>query len=214
MLSKNISRICLSVIICLTLVLSATACNANKSSNSNQYKTQNAKTKQNEKSKPKANSKQNEKSKPSAKSKQTAKSKTSAKSNQNANMKQKTKSTEHLYSTPPVSRSALPKQVSDRVSHMDGVDKATVLVSNQDILVGVDAKKGKDPKVVEEYVRHHLTLDQPGYRVHVTSDKKLHARIRNLNTKVNGGHPIQHFSNDVKAILKDIGKTVTAPFKR
>ncbi|WP_435921806.1 YhcN/YlaJ family sporulation lipoprotein [Paenibacillus sp. DYY-L-2] len=202
MLSKNISRICLTVIICLSLVLSATACNANKSSNSNQYKTQNAKTKQNEKSKPKANSKQNEKSKPSAKSKQ------------NANMKQKAKNTEHLYSTPPVSRSALPKQLSDRVSHMDGVDKATVLVSNQDILVGVDAKKGKDPKVVEENVRHHLTLDQPGYRVHVTSDKKLHARIRNLNTKVNGGHPIQHFSNDVKAILRDIGKTVTAPFKR
>lgn len=190
MLSKNISRICLTVIICLTLILSATACNANKSSNTNQYKTQNAKTKQNEKSKP------------------------SAKSKQNANMKQKTKNTEHLYSTPPVSRSALPKQISDRVSHMDGVDKATVLVSNQDILVGVDAKKGKDPKVVEEYVRHHLTLDQPGYRVHVTSDKKLHARIRNLNTKVNGGHSIQHFSNDVRTILKDIGKTVTAPFKR
>lgn len=203
--SKNITRICLAVMVSIPLVLSATACNtnrqadnagntdnsgtANKANNGNgaaQYKTQ--------------NEKQN-----GAKQNNTAK--------QNADRDQRA-NTEHLYSTVPIARSALPKQISDRVSHIAGVDKATVLVSNRDILVGVDAKKGEDPGIVEEHVRHRLTLDQPRYRVHVTSDKKMHERIRKLNTQVNGGHPVQNFTNDVGAIITDIGKTMTAPFKK
>lgn len=56
--------------------------------------------------------------------------------------------------------------------------------------------------------------------MHVTSDNNLHMRIRTLNTDTNGnnnditpGQPVRDVGRDIADLIRDIGRTVTAPFR-
>lgn len=111
------------------------------------------------------------------------------------------------------------KAASDKIAKhvytVKGVSKATVIVHNRDAIVGIDVKRGENAKAVENQVREAVARSEPGYTVHVTSDKQYHARIRSLQSQMKpiDGHPVRNFSEDVGTLLRDIGHTVTAPFR-
>ncbi|MNI65660.1 Sporulation lipoprotein [compost metagenome] len=105
------------------------------------------------------------------------------------------------------------KKITDEVLKVKGVSKATVLVHDKDVVVGIDVKKGEPATSVEDKVRNKVESSKPGYFVHVTSEKKLHERIKTLNTKMTGKNPVKTLGNDVGIIIQDIGKAVRAPFQ-
>ncbi|SDF73774.1 Sporulation lipoprotein YhcN/YlaJ (Spore_YhcN_YlaJ) [Fontibacillus panacisegetis] len=129
--------------------------------------------------------------------------------NKSANSaKPKTKSVQNKKAINPVT-----KKISDEVLKVKGVSKATVLVHDKDVVVGIDVKKGEPATSVEENVRYRVEGSKPGYFVHVTSDKKIHERIKKLNTKMTGKNSVKTLGNDVGVIIQDIGKTIRAPFQ-
>ncbi|MEF2968840.1 YhcN/YlaJ family sporulation lipoprotein [Paenibacillus sp. M1] len=198
--SKNFFRFIIFVLL-TALVFSLTACNTNQTANrsAKSSKTQNVQSKST-----KANKAKSQKSQAKQPKANQAKS---------PGAKQSGKQTSHLYSTPPIKRKPLPMQISDKVTKTNGVQKATVIVHNNDIVVGLDTK-GSNPTIVEENVRHQIKVNYPQYAVHVTSDQKLHAKIKKLNTKMNGAKPVKTLTKDIKTVIADIGKTVRAPFKK
>ena len=84
-------------------------------------------------------------------------------------------------------------------------------------------KKGANVKEVENNVRQRVQAKEPGYKVHVTSDAKIHTRIHtiyttmntnmNNNMRNNPGHPVRALGTDMADVIRDIGRTVTAPFR-
>lgn len=113
------------------------------------------------------------------------------------------------------SNKAASDKIAKHVYAVKGVSKATVLVHNRDAIVGIDVKHGENAKTVENQVRQAVERSEPGYAVHVTSDKQYHARIQSLNSQMKplDGHPVRNFSEDVATLLRDIGQTVSAPFR-
>ncbi|RKD22063.1 hypothetical protein BEP19_13395 [Ammoniphilus oxalaticus] len=110
------------------------------------------------------------------------------------------------------------------------VTKATAIANGNDIVIGIDVKQGADRNKVEQNVRQKVKANQSGYNIHVTSDSKIHSRIHNVSTRMangmndmtnnmsnnnnnNSGHPVRALGNDVADIIRDIGRTVTAPFR-
>ncbi|MBB6692353.1 YhcN/YlaJ family sporulation lipoprotein [Cohnella xylanilytica] len=117
--------------------------------------------------------------------------------------------------------SAFDKQTSDvisrHVANVKGVRKTTVLVHGREAIIGIDVKGGENRAKVENDVRHSVQTFKPGYRVHVTADKNLHARIQSIHAqslKPLDGHPVRNFAQDVGILIRDIGRTAAAPFRK
>lgn len=111
----------------------------------------------------------------------------------------------------------LDQNVANRMARIaadiDGVTKATAVIHGKDAIVGVDVDKRKNTKIVETNVYNAVQKADPAYRVHITSNADLNQRIRVLNTQMKTGHPLQNIGQDFSTILRDIGRTITAPFK-
>jgi len=110
------------------------------------------------------------------------------------------------------------KDISDKivkqVASVKGVNKATVVVHNRDVIVGLDVKSGQNTAAVTRNVKHKVEKAKPGYKVHVTTDKKMHTRIQSIHQQQMvplDGHPVRNFATDIGVLIKDIGRTVTAP---
>jgi len=110
---------------------------------------------------------------------------------------------------------ALEDKLARHATGVKGVDKATVVVYDDDVLVGIDVKPGENSASVARQVKRSLERAEKGYDVHVTTDKKYHSRIMDMHTNMMpmDGHPIRDFSHDVGVLIRDIGRTVTAPFR-
>ncbi|WP_047153014.1 YhcN/YlaJ family sporulation lipoprotein [Aneurinibacillus tyrosinisolvens] len=109
------------------------------------------------------------------------------------------------------------QRVADHMARLatgvKGVSRASAVVNGKDVIIGIDGANAADAKVKEREVYQALRKSQPGYNIHVTSDRNLHQRIRTLNTQMAAGHPVRDLTADIGALIRDIGRTVTAPFR-
>ncbi|MBP1932969.1 YhcN/YlaJ family sporulation lipoprotein [Ammoniphilus resinae] len=107
-------------------------------------------------------------------------------------------------------------RVVNLANDVPGVTRAVAVVQGNDIVVGIEGKGHKNLKTLEKDVKGKILRHEKGFKVHVTSDKNLTSRIntihRNLTTN-NTGHPIRAMGEDVASLIRDMGRTVTAPFR-
>lgn len=128
----------------------------------------------------------------------------------------KTKSKEsHIINETAVHDTRKADEVSSKIARIHGVQRATVIVNQKDAVVGVDVKPGVHPAMVESEARRTAEHLLPGHRVHVTSDPNIHARIQNVRSQMRplDGHPVRNFAEDVATIIRDVGRTASAPFR-
>jgi|GEM_PF-2844433 len=134
------------------------------------------------------------------------------------------------------------KQITDLAEKVQGVNKAVVLVNNNDCVVALDTNN-KNTAGIEKNVRNQLKKKFPSYDFHITSDKKLSERVNSLNTRFTNGNgynsnglnngnvnnnnngqyngynngyndsPVRNFADDVGDLIRDIGNAVTAPLR-
>ncbi|MCQ6558575.1 YhcN/YlaJ family sporulation lipoprotein [Paenibacillus mendelii] len=106
-------------------------------------------------------------------------------------------------------------KIAKHISSVKGVSKATVVVHNNDAIVGLDVKAGENTSMVEKEVKRAVERVHPGYTVYVTTDKNLHSRIRGVQSQMVplDGHPIRNMTEDVGTLIRDMGRTITAPFR-
>lgn len=113
-----------------------------------------------------------------------------------------------------------------------GVDRATVVVHGNDAVIGIRIRDNLAPaqkSVVEQQVHSAARAVSPAMNIRVTGDPAMFARIRQVNSSIyneatyrtrDGHHSgttiAQDTANavaDFGILLKDMGRTVTAPFR-
>ncbi|HTG68287.1 MAG TPA: YhcN/YlaJ family sporulation lipoprotein [Candidatus Udaeobacter sp.] len=109
--------------------------------------------------------------------------------------------------------SRIAKQLANRADKVPGVSKATVVIHKNDAIVGIDVDNTGKKAIIEKQVYAALMGQYPEYNIHVTSDGHIHQKIRSLNVSMTNGHPLKTLANDVAIIIRNIGKTVTAPLR-
>lgn len=113
-----------------------------------------------------------------------------------------------------------------------GVDRATVVVSGSDAVIGIRPRSNLAPqqvKVIEQQVHSAARSVAPSLNIRVTSDHDMFGRIRGINEAIYQGATnmknavtsgpntvsgnLANTANDFTVLLRDLGRTVTAPFR-
>lgn len=98
--------------------------------------------------------------------------------------------------------------IAKKIEDFDEVNKATVVITGETALVGVDIKSNLEGEItnslkdkIEETVREY---NKNIKRVSVTADPDLFSRIRNIGVDINNGRPLSGFANEIEEILRRI----------
>ncbi|MFD2371021.1 YhcN/YlaJ family sporulation lipoprotein [Brevibacillus sp. GCM10020057] len=130
----------------------------------------------------------------------------------------------------------LAEQLTRVADDVPGVDRATVVVHGQDAVIGIRVRKNLGPeqgKVIEQQVHSAARAVSPRLNIRVTSDPAMFARILGINAAIyqeaqhrthnvskqmsqipsNVSNEVSNIAYDFGLLLKDLGRTVTAPFR-
>lgn len=108
----------------------------------------------------------------------------------------------------PVPQSTRAAKIATNVAKLPEVNKATVVISGNTAIVGIDMKASVQgthetqvKKKVEKTVRD---TDKSIKNVSVTSDPDLYKRIENIAKGIAAGRPLSEFTKQITEILKRI----------
>lgn len=127
----------------------------------------------------------------------------------------------------------LAERLTKVADDVPGVERATVVVNGQDAVIGIRVRQNLAPeqgKVIEQQVHSAARAVSPSMNIRVTSEPAMFTRIRGMNDAIyneaqnrtnnahhvpsNVAHNVSNTANDFGILLKDLGRTVTAPFHR
>jgi len=111
---------------------------------------------------------------------------------------------------------AIATRVVNLANDVPGVTRAVAVVHGNDIVVGIEGKGHKNLKTLEKDVKGKILRHEKGFKVHVTSDKNLTSRINTIHSNLTTnttGHPVRAMGSDIASLIRDMGRTVTAPFR-
>ncbi|MEJ8544637.1 YhcN/YlaJ family sporulation lipoprotein [Brevibacillus borstelensis] len=129
------------------------------------------------------------------------------------------------------------RDVAERLArsadNVPGVEGATAAVYGNDCIIGVRTRFGaqdmQQRQVIERQVHSAARAAAPNLNIRVTSDDNMFSRVQNIrNTVTNGltnttntltsgpntvAGNLANAANDFTVLLRDVGRTVTAPFR-
>lgn len=114
-----------------------------------------------------------------------------------------------------------------------GVEGATVAVHNTDAVIGIHTRTNvantQQRQVIEQQVHAAARSVAPNLNIRVTSDPSMFSRIQTISTSVRGGMTnaknavtsgpntvagnLSNAASDFTVLIRDLGRTVTAPFR-
>lgn len=100
------------------------------------------------------------------------------------------------------------KLISDKLTELDGVNNATVLLTGDTALIGLDIPADtQDDKIkeIKDKVEHSAkNTDKDIDRVAITADADVVKRIENMGSDIKDGKPISGFATEIKETIKRI----------
>ncbi|WP_026485518.1 YhcN/YlaJ family sporulation lipoprotein [Caldanaerobius polysaccharolyticus] len=106
------------------------------------------------------------------------------------------------------SQTARANRIAAAVAKLPDVNRATVVISGNTALVGIDMKgnveKTKEAKVKKSVEKTVRSTDKAINNVSVTADPDLYNRINSIAADVARGKPISGFAREISEILKRI----------
>ncbi len=100
-----------------------------------------------------------------------------------------------------------PKEVANLVeteaSKVEGVNKATALVSDKTIYIGLELKEKQDEQqstAIEQSVLDRMTYLEPDYNIGVSSDMDIVGKIKDVAMGFAHGNPLSSFNNEIMQI--------------
>ncbi len=97
--------------------------------------------------------------------------------------------------------------VETEVGKVDGVNKATALVADKTIYVGLELKEKLDEQqstIIEQSVLDRTTYLEPEYNIGVSSDMEIVGKIKDVAMGFAQGNPLSTYSNDIMQIDQGI----------
>lgn len=133
----------------------------------------------------------------------------------------------------PAQQMAFDHRLADQVAHVadqvPGVQGATAIVRGNDIVVGINTRATNQTatqrQVIERQVYSSVHAIAPRHNIRISSDATMVTRIRTLAQNVRGygqemtngpttvGANLTNAGRDFGTLVRDLGRTVTAPFR-
>lgn len=112
--------------------------------------------------------------------------------------------------TAPNESSRLADALADEAVKVQGVNKATVVLTGSTALVGVDLKPGADANTVKDGVAKAVkSANNQIANVLVSTDPELNSRLVNISKGIAEGRPISAFSSEITEIIKRLSPSVS-----
>lgn len=129
------------------------------------------------------------------------------------------------------------RDVADRLAqaadNVPGVEGATAAVYGNDCIIGVRTRFGaqdmQQRQAIERQVHSAARAAAPNLNIRVTSDDNMYSRVQNISNTVTNGLAnttnavtsgpntvtgnLANAANDFTVLLRDVGRTITAPFR-
>lgn len=107
------------------------------------------------------------------------------------------------------------QRIADKVANMKNVEHASALVTDNDVVVGIDTRDHGVTKNLHSKIRKSLQNKVGGKNVHVSSDPKMYNRIKNTSNSLQTGarKGTNEVSSDVRGIINDLGNAAKRPFE-
>jgi len=100
-----------------------------------------------------------------------------------------------------------PKEVANLVEteagKVEGVNKATALVADKTIYVGLELKdknNGQQSTAIEQSVLDRVAYLEPDYNIGVSSDMEIVGKIKDVSMGFAQGNPLSSFNNEIMQI--------------
>ncbi|MGM9921967.1 MAG: YhcN/YlaJ family sporulation lipoprotein [Bhargavaea sp.] len=96
------------------------------------------------------------------------------------------------------------KEVADRVSTVDGVEGATVLLSENNAYVAVDLAEGTDEtEELKTKIHDEVKAAKPNVEnVYVSADPDFVKQFKDYGNQIEQGHPVKGFFNEFSDLIK------------
>lgn len=123
----------------------------------------------------------------------------------------------------------LAEQLTKAADDVPGVDRATVVVSDADAIVGIRIRNNlgeQQARVIEQQVHAAVRSVAPTLQIRVTSDQSMFDRLRNINSAIyneatqrtnhvyvdpGAGSKLTNTSTEFRGLLHDLGNPVKIP---
>jgi spore cortex protein len=105
------------------------------------------------------------------------------------------------------------RKVKTAVEKIDNVDKANVLVTDNNILVAVDTNDRNDA-AMKNKITNTVEKMADGRNVDVVTDEGTFTRVRNIDNNIQNGVDRKTIDADVNNLMNDVGNAVQRPFTR
>lgn len=100
------------------------------------------------------------------------------------------------------------KTISDELTKLDGIKNATVIITGNTALIGVDIPADtQDDKITElknKVESKAKNVDKDIDHVAITADADVVTRIENMGKEIKNGKPISGFGQEIKEIIERI----------
>jgi len=93
--------------------------------------------------------------------------------------------------------------VETEAGKVEGVNKATALVSDKTIYVGLELKDENNQQqttAIEQSVLDRTAYLEPDYNIGVSSDKAIVRKIKDVAMSFSQGNPLSNYSNEIMQI--------------
>lgn len=103
--------------------------------------------------------------------------------------------------------------IADKLADMNNVENTTVVVTDDNVLVGVKTHDGGVSKHFKSTIRRTVQGVVNNKDIHVTTNAKMYNRIQNVNNNLDDGDGLNEVGSDINGIINDLGDAAKRPFQ-
>ncbi|KYG31860.1 YhcN/YlaJ family sporulation lipoprotein [Alkalihalobacillus trypoxylicola] len=102
-------------------------------------------------------------------------------------------------------------KIAKHVNSIEGVEKARVIVHNNDIIVGIQADENNQD--LHNKVKNTVEQLASDSEVHVVTDRNMYNRIQNVDDRIRNGEAMEEVGSTIEDMVTDIGRAIQRPFE-
>lgn len=103
--------------------------------------------------------------------------------------------------------------ITDKLTDMKHVQDASVVVTDDDVLVGVNTTDNKVTKNYKKNIRNTVQSVTGNKDIHITTDPDIYDRITDVNDNLGNGDGFNEVRSDIQGIINDLGNAAKRPFQ-
>ncbi|HET7616739.1 MAG TPA: YhcN/YlaJ family sporulation lipoprotein, partial [Bacillales bacterium] len=103
--------------------------------------------------------------------------------------------------------------IANKVSTLKNVENTSVVVTRNDVLVGVKTHDNGVTRNLKSNVRRTVQGVVQGKNIHVATKRRMYNRIQNVSNNLQNGDGMNEVGSDIRGIINDLANAAKRPFQ-